>query len=199
MTNKYIRLIFIFISVVTTSCNIYETNEILEKGNHILTKYKESFNNTKKELETVSLEDCLIYKLNTSRATDRFVFSKRTFNEDSQSFVLDEEIRLSKSKKAAIDSKIAKDIFQDIVIVKKKYMSFRLSEIRDIKKKRAKLIYCYDKESFVQLFDGSKFYSSNESNKILENENWFYFYDDNWVITTSSDMFKTSRKLCEDQ
>lgn len=189
-------VIILFFTVFVSSCNMYETEELIENGKKTLEE------NSKKLEKLINLSNemaentCNMYQIMTSRSTDFFSFSEFYYRSKEHKVKEGDYIDVSNHDKKKIWEYRPKKIITQFYFVKDLYVFFELDPYRSYSKKRAKLIYCYKKDYFKKLFSNYSFYEKDQRNEIVDSLDWVYFYDDHWAITTSDPFFHKSRKEC---
>lgn len=188
--------IILFLAVFVFSCNMYETKELIENG-------KKTIEDNNKKLEKlINLSNemaentCKMYKIMTSRSRDFFKFSEFYYSLQEHRVKEGDYIDISNYNKKKVWEYRPKKIITRFYFVKDLYVFFELDPYRNYNDKRAKLIYCYKKKLFKNLFSNYSFYEKDQINEIVDSLDWVYFYDDHWAITTSDPFFHKARKEC---
>ena len=193
MNNK---VILVFFSVFVTSCNMYETDELIDNGRKALKDNSEKLEKLINHSNELAEKPCKMYKIKTSLGTDYFKFSEFFYSAKEHKVKEGDYVDVSNYDKEKIWDYRPKKIITQFYFVKDLYAFFELDPYRSYSKKRAKLIYCYKKDHFKKLFSNYTFYEKDQRNEIVDSLDWVYFYDDHWAITTSDPFFHKSRKEC---
>ena len=188
-------LILVFSLIFLSACNIYTANDMIDKVGEVKKINTKNLTKIIELTKHLDVKNYTLYSISTSRTTDGYSFQEYTFDGEKNKFngfVDIERINLN-----TIWDNLPNKEITDFIFVKNIYISFRFDHVRDEQMKYAKLIYCFKKDIFKKLFPDYNFYEKNQLVEIKANENWMYFYDNNWALTTSSDMFKMTKGACE--
>ncbi len=198
MKNKNIGIqeLSLLVALFFLSCHMYNSKEIIKRGEQVLSQNKEKLKKIIKISNEIAKDSCVMYKIMTSKTTDIFHFSEYKFNKHTEKIEKGPFLDISNKNKELIWKTLPYEYFSDFTFVKGIYVSFLFDHVRDKKSKYAKLIYFYDKETFKQLFSNYYTFYEKQTN-IVENKKWLYFYDNHWAITTSSDMFRRTTQECK--
>ena len=187
----------IIISLILVSCDTYSTNDLIQEGAEIKLKYSLELNGLIIIADSLAEKPCVNYQISTSKTTNYFAFEEFVYNKERDIILSGEVFNYDENLEKKIGDIIPREHITNFNFVKNGFVIFFLGSIRDKKLNYASLIYCINKEKFFKLFPDYKVYNEETINELKDiTENWVYFYDNNWAITTSSTVYKMSKEEC---
>jgi hypothetical protein len=189
-------LILLILTFSFSSCNIYSDEEIIEFGEEVINLHDEDLLNLFYIVNELITDTFTMHSVSISNTTDQFVFF--TFSYDLNNHnkkIFGKSIKIGANLENKIRNFFPKKKTTSLVIFKEVFVSFELYRCRNKQYEYAKLLFVNNKGAFIKLFPE---YEILETSSAINNKsNWVYFYDDQWAITTSSDIIRLTTEECE--
>ena len=104
------KIIFLFILInLFTSCDIYKTKDILEKGKQILAENKNDLEFLIQISKRIAKDSCSMYEVFTSRNTDFFEFSEWYFDQKGGEIKEGNYLNIEEADKNLISNRLPKN------------------------------------------------------------------------------------------
>lgn len=192
---KFIVLVFLAMAIM--SCDTYSTKDLIDAGSRIKRVNSEKLKQLSQKASELAESPCVLYQISTSRERTYFAFESFKYDTTRNATLLDEVYDYDDELVSFMRENIPYKEMTDYGFLKDVYVEFYLEFYRDKELDNTSLLYVIDKETFLKLYPNFKEYNEeNIHNLTNKSENWIYFYDDEWAITTSSTVYKMPQKEC---
>lgn len=186
MNNRTAITLPIILSLLFSSCNVYNDQELIEEGKLLIDKYSEKLKDLYSFTEkNISADTCVYYRVNTSRTTDRFDLDSTYFkNIPNYSITNSFPIKTDESLSSEIRKRLPLDDINNFYFIKDIFIAFNLSKYRNNNRNYIRLVYIFDEERFKRIFSEYNFFKYDNRNTVDINKKWICLYEGRWAITS---------------
>jgi len=175
----YIVLLFLLVS-----CDIYTNAELINHSGEIISNNKHNLKIVSQKSDFINSRDCLIHKITITR-TSNLAWHDVCEIKKNEKLKIKETRDVSEDYKKFLWRNLPKEKIVTFYFVKGVCHFFKLTNYRNNDLKHAKIIFIQDSKKFNYLYNFQEV-NNLQDEKLLNQNNWIYYFDKNWAITTGS-------------